>query len=396
MNILYYSPNPEQDMADDTGYGRHQREMISALRELGHEVDVVNITSGATGDTENGKSQDHRSSLKQIIPAIIWSTLRDIKRILIDRFRSTPILEEALNNKEYDVIYERSNYLLISGLRAAQRRNMPLVLEINAPCVVERKAFEGNSWLAGVAKNRESRKYRYASRIFPVTSILGSYLSEKYKIPESKVRFIPNAINDSEIITHENESLQSLKSWCSDSLVFGFMGSLLAYHGVEKLIEAFLKLAHKYPDIKLLIVGDGEVLPILKEIAARSKFAERIRFTGQVSRKDVYFYVSLMDVGVSPDHSWYGSPIKIFEYAALGAVVLAPDSENIRDIFNHSEDSWLFNSTEELELGMEELITNSSVKTELSEKAKAKVLTSHTWRANAETVIENLNQILES
>ena len=396
MNILYYSPNPEQDMADDTGYGRHQREMISALRELGHEVDVVNITSGATGDTENGKSQDHRSSLKQIIPAIIWSTLRDIKRILIDRFRSTPILEEALNNKEYDVIYERSNYLLISGLRAAQRRNMPLVLEINAPCVVERKAFEGNSWLAGVAKNRESRKYRYASRIFPVTSILGSYLSEKYKIPESKVRFIPNAINDSEIITHANESLQSLKSWCSDSLVFGFMGSLLAYHGVEKLIEAFIKLAHNYPNIKLLIVGDGEVLTMLKEIASHSRFAERIRFTGQVSKKEVYSYVSLMDVGVSPDHSWYGSPIKIFEYAALGAVVLAPDSESIRDIFNHLEDSWLFNSTDELEFGMKELITDSNVRMQLSDKGKAKVLTFHTWRANAETVIENLNQILES
>lgn len=396
MNILYYSPNPEQDMFDDTGYGRHQREMISALRELGHEVDVINITSKAISTTEINESQDHRSSLKQIIPAIIWSTLRDVKRILIDRFRSTPVLEEALNKKEYDFMYERSNYLLISGLRAAKRRNIPLVLEVNAPCVVERKAFEGNSWLEGLARDREAQKYKYASKIFPVTSVLGSYLSEKYSIPAAKVRFIPNAINDSELSIHTNDSLSSVKEWASGSMIFGFMGSLLAYHGVEKLIQAFINLADEHENIKLLIVGDGEVLETLKEIAVKSPFSERIHFTGKVSKKDVYSYVSLMDVGVSPDHSWYGSPIKIFEYAALEAVILARDADNIRDIFTHLENSWLFKSESELQHGMKELIINSGLRAELSEKGKAKVLTFHTWRANAEIVIENLNLILET
>ncbi|NQV53702.1 MAG: glycosyltransferase family 4 protein [Flavobacteriales bacterium] len=388
MNILYYSPNPEQDMADDTGYGRHQREMISALRKIGHVVDVVNITSES--NVLGGKQENRAKTnpIKRWVPPILWSTLRDFKRVLIDKYRSSPILLKILASKKYDAIYERSNYLLTSGVNAAKQYKIPLVLEVNAPCVLERKEFEGNSWLTWFARMRESQKYRYASKIFPVTSVLGSYISKKYSIPESKIRFISNAINDDDIALDLNNIPTDVVEWCSDSLVVGFIGSLLAYHGVDKLIDAFLRLADDHPNIKLLIVGDGEVLPTLKEMATQSAFSGRIKFTGQVSKKEVYSYISLMDIGVSPAHSWYGSPIKIFEYAALGAVVLAPKEPNIEDVFVHMESAYLFDGPEQLIPSLAELIDEVELRSKLSESGQKLILNKHTWKSNAR-ILEN-------
>ncbi len=387
MNILYYSPNPEQNMADDTGYGRHQREMISAFRQIGHMVDVVNITSGSKALGGKPKSRAKTDTIKRWVPPILWSTLRDLKRVLFDRYRSSPILLEALASKKYDVIYERSNYLLTSGVNAAKLYRIPLLLEVNAPCILERVEFEGKSWLIWFARIRESEKYSYASKIFPVTSVLGSYISEKFSIPKSKIHVISNAINDDAIALDLNYASTEIIEWCSGSLVVGFMGSLLAYHRVDKLVDSFLRLAVDHQNIKLLIVGDGEVLPALKEVAVKSSFSDRIKFTGQVSKKEVYSYVSLMDIGVSPSHSWYGSPIKIFEYAALGAVVLAPREPNIEDVFVHMESAYLFEGVGGLFNGVNELILNSNLRIKLANNGKSIVLKNHTWKSNAHMAI---------
>ena len=40
-------------------------------------------------------------------------------------------------------------------------------------------------------------------------------------------------------------------------------------------------------------------------------------------------FVAAFDLGVIPDHVWWTSPLKLFEYGAMGTAVIAPRVESI-------------------------------------------------------------------
>jgi glycosyltransferase involved in cell wall biosynthesis len=101
---------------------------------------------------------------------------------------------------------------------------------------------------------------------------------------------------------------------------------------MDKAIEAIAQ--HKELPLKLLCVGDGNILPELKALAARLNVAEKIEFVGLVTRDKVLDYVEQFDIALQPDVTDYASPLKMFEYMAVGSVIIAPNSPNIREILS--------------------------------------------------------------
>lgn len=53
------------------------------------------------------------------------------------------------------------------------------------------------------------------------------------------------------------------------------------------LLRAFLELAEVREDIYLGIIGDGNLKKKLQLIVLKSKFGDRVRFYGQLSRKRI-------------------------------------------------------------------------------------------------------------
>jgi glycosyltransferase involved in cell wall biosynthesis len=67
-----------------------------------------------------------------------------------------------------------------------------------------------------------------------------------------------------------------------------------------------------------------------------------VTLTGPVGRDLIYDHIDAFDVALQPHVTDYASPMKIFEYLALGKCVVAPDLENIREILTHGRDGLLF------------------------------------------------------
>ena len=61
---------------------------------------------------------------------------------------------------------------------------------------------------------------------------------------------------------------------------------------------------------------------------------------GLVTRDKVLTFVKQFDIALQPDVTAYASPLKMFEYMAVGSIIIAPDSPNIREIL--SDDTALF------------------------------------------------------
>lgn len=70
--------------------------------------------------------------------------------------------------------------------------------------------------------------------------------------------------------------------------------------GIRFLIEAVAKLRLKYPDIKLIVAGDGFERPSLERLAKDLGIADRTEFLGWVSNKDLPQYYRGCEVSVIP------------------------------------------------------------------------------------------------
>jgi len=70
-----------------------------------------------------------------------------------------------------------------------------------------------------------------------------------------------------------------------------------------------------------------------------------------VGREQIYDHIDAFDVALQPHVTDYASPMKIFEYLALGKCVVAPDLENIREILTHGEDALLFRPGDPADMG---------------------------------------------
>ncbi len=68
---------------------------------------------------------------------------------------------------------------------------------------------------------------------------------------------------------------------------------------------------------------------MMKEIVKSKGIDEIVKFIGVILHSEVPRCISAMDVCVIPESNEYRSPIKMFEYMAMGKTVVEPDMEPI-------------------------------------------------------------------
>jgi len=79
--------------------------------------------------------------------------------------------------------------------------------------------------------------------------------------------------------------------------VLGYVGRLSEGKGLKTLLKSFAKLEGS---VKLLIVGQGELLNELKALAENLSIRERIIFTGAIAHQEVTRYLNCMQILILP------------------------------------------------------------------------------------------------
>lgn len=394
MKILYYSPHPTVNMAAPSGPGTHIREIVAAFENEGHTV-VKMIAGGEELKTGvQSQIQYRRRSIKKFIPNIVWQTLKDWKLLQFDGYNKKQ-LTDLIHKEKPDVIYERSYYLMSSGYEVAKKFGIPYYCEINAPYPEEKRSMEGVSMFLGKANSIEKTQVAEAKNVFVVSTALKDYLTKKCGVDPQKIIVTPNAVNPQNI-TVDPVKVSAIKNQCrfgSEDCVIGFVGSIFPYHGVDTLLQSFHALRSEGKShLRLLIVGDGEILPQLKAYTDEKSMSDAVYFTGNVPHKEVFNYIAAMDIAVMARSNWYGSPVKIFEYGALGKKIVAPDVVPVRDVMQPEIDGLLVNeNSDDLTHALSRMISDESSGEQMAQHFKMKVLNSYTWQKIGSTILQYLS-----
>lgn len=116
----------------------------------------------------------------------------------------------------------------------------------------------------------------------------------------------------------------------SQSPLIGYLGRIKKYKSVDDLLRAFAMVLADIPEVKLLIMGDGDYLPKLKRLAVDLKLSNAVTFTGAASESAKIENLNRIwfSVNPSPKEGW---GLTVIESNACGVPVIAADSPGLRD-----------------------------------------------------------------
>lgn len=370
LKVLYH-----HRIASKDGMYVHVEELTHAMLEKGVTLEFV--CPGFNEKSEFGSEGGFAAKLRAKLPPALYELL-ELAYSLIVGFK----LIRALLRFKPHFIYERYNLYQPVGVILARLFRKPILLEVNAPLADERKKHNGLK-LYAFAKWIERFTWRQATYVLPVTDVLADYVRAA-GVPEDRIVVIPNGINQNVFERLPKVSPESTKS----QIVIGFTGFINPWHRLDLALEAIAQ--HRDRDVRLICVGDGTILPQLKAKAQQLGIADKVEFTGLVTRDKIFDYVAQFDITLQPDVTAYASPLKLFEYLAVGSLVIAPRTRNILEILS-DENALLFEpkNVDDFAAKLGQAIDEYEALMPLRQNAQNLIeQRGLTWQGNAERVLQ--------
>lgn len=313
MRIAYIAADRGVPVFGSKGASIHIQEMIRAYARLGHDVRCLAARRGEAGDlpveeiAQASHGQDRAAKERAAMAQADAIAAR---------------LAEMHAERPFDLIYERYSLWSAAGVRAARRLGVPVVMEINAPLLEEQRAFR-NLVCEAEAGAIEREVLQGASAFAAVSGQVADWLVEK-GAPAARVHVVGNAVDTRRF----HPSVAPAPVVPEGAFCVGFTGSLKMWHGVDTLLRAFMAFRACHPAAHLLIVGDGPKRGWIEGFAAGAGLDGAVTMTGWVEHADLPPLIARMDVATAPypaAEAHYFSPLKLFEYLAMGRPVLASD-----------------------------------------------------------------------
>jgi glycosyltransferase involved in cell wall biosynthesis len=406
VKVLYLCPDLGVPVLGHKGAAVHVREMAAAFERDGHRVLLaapqLNKSPWEEPAEPNGRllhvppgpeAMAVFLSLKTYNEAIgVENSLPgELRRILHDKeFGLT--LKQKFDNHRPDFIYERASLYATAGTRLARELDRPLILELNAPLALEQSTYRATG-LGDLAARAEHWVLRRADAVLTVSGVLREY-TISLGVEPGRVHVIPNGV-DAERFRPGTPDPKVRERWnLGDGPILGFVGGLRPWHGVEALPALLEVLVGRYPEAKLVIAGDGPLRDALVlELAGRG-LGENAVFTGWMAHTEVAALTQTFDVALAPyprpDHDFYFSPLKLFEYMACGVPVVSTDLGQISEVVREGETGLLCppGDQEALVAACERLLEDPELRSRLGKAAAKEVHTRYTWDRNATRVVE--------
>lgn len=160
---------------------------------------------------------------------------------------------------------------------------------------------------------------RLAHRMIAVSDYVRRFTIEHFPLMQAeKLVVIRNGIHYQQFQgVHGAAELRAALGISPEAPVVGFVGRLAEQKGVAYLVDAVAELAKRFPELRVVVVGEGE---LREELQARARQLPQMIFAG--FQREIPRYLSMFDIFVLPS-LWEGLPMSILEAMAAGKPVVA-------------------------------------------------------------------------
>ena len=178
---------------------------------------------------------------------------------------------------------------------------------------------------------------QHATCVVATTQYTGQEFCRHNDLPDDRIRVIPLALAD-EHIAQQQESPAAGEHL--SVLTVGRLWSEERYKGTDTLIEAVAHARERGGQIHLNVVGDGDDLPRLKNIATERGVAGQVSFLGSVHDDRLQELYQSCDVFALPSKG-EGFGIVFLEAMRYGKPCIGGNHGGTPEVIQHGQDGYL-------------------------------------------------------
>jgi glycosyltransferase involved in cell wall biosynthesis len=243
-----------------------------------------------------------------------------IERIQARRFSTAlPGLTWILRRRPPDVLIAHMSLpgaWAVIARKLSRRRFALAIVEHNPPTV----QYANDTFRRRLVPFFIRRTYRHADALVSIANSSSADLERLLGVEPGVVQTIPNPVIDEDFETRLMEPPDH--PWLADPsgrLLVG-IGRLVPQKDFALLIRAFARVAPEFPDLRLVIYGEGHLRPELEALAAELAVANRVSLPGLTKNP----YPALRRCSALALSSVYeGGPLVAVEAVACGARIVA-------------------------------------------------------------------------
>ncbi len=289
------------------GVETHVKELSEILVKMGNEVEVVCTYSS------------YRLPKKEIINGVkitrFWALAPE------EAYYLSPEMYFYLKDLKYDVMHAHS-YHSFPALFAAFAKKKRFIFTPHTfgfPKGLIKKS------LHTIYKPVGSYIFKSADKIISTAQFEKNWLIKTFKIPESKLSYIPLPINlvDTPDKNHDRTITK-----------IAYFGRLSREKNIKVLISAFKIIKQQRNNCSLFIAGDG---PLRKNLEDFGKTVGDVNFLGRLSNAEMNYFLGDIDIFVLPS-KFEVSPRAVIEAMSRGIPVVTTPVGELPQIFQHGKE----------------------------------------------------------
>lgn len=292
-------------------------------------------------------------------------------------------------------VYERLGAFQALGL-PFHKKGIPWILETNAPLFYEAKMDRKSITLVDLARKIEIRNYQKCDVLVCISEVLKDIVIHEAGISERKIVVLPNGVDTERF---NPESVTPTRQFLIPTLVF--VGMIHKWQGLDLLIQAIAKLKEEEIAYGLIIAGEGPALKNCRELVDSYQLHDQIKLLGKIPWDEAPNIIASADLGfsgrIAPKYGKnYFSPLKLFEYLAMGKPVVAAARTDAEKIFAEDNLGYLFepDDVEDLCRVLRQAYEQKNKWIDIGKQARRVVVQKHSWDARVRELISKVEEIL--
>ncbi|MBL0744241.1 glycosyltransferase family 4 protein [Chryseolinea lacunae] len=248
-------------------------------------------------------------------------------------FRMWPKVKSFFQQEQPDVVHAHGTRAMSNVFTSARALKIPLIYTIhgwsfhdNQKPLVQRVRVWSEGFLARRADVNISVSH-------------SNQQTGKDKIKDFESVVVKNGVDFAKFSRNTSaEDLRAQLNIPAGNVVIGFIARFTYQKSPVLMLEAFAALAKDQPNLTLLMVGDGELMPEVKASIQTLGIADKVVLTG--FRKDVPALLHVIDIFCLPS-LWEGLPLGLLEAMAMQKAVVATAVDGSKEIIVHGENGLL-------------------------------------------------------
>lgn len=276
-------------------------------------------------------------------------------------------LYRLILQKQIDVVQTTLFWADFIGTIAAKLAGAALILSW------ETVSHEGDPYHNNFQR-RNGYKFmaKFNNLIVAVSNEVKTSLIQRRNISADKIQVIHYGVDLGKFHPKGKDIAVSLRrsmGFKTKDFLIGIVARLEPWKGHSIFIQAFAKIAERYPEVRVVFVGDGSLRSSLQKQVGAVGLDERIKFLGV--RKDVADILNTIDLFVLPSRPGEGLPNVLLEAMACQKPVIATNVGGVPELVKNGENGYVVESgnADALATALEKVISDEAHLKKMSENA---------------------------